>query len=209
MNINRNRTALLVVAGLAFTAGRFGSPRGPDARAWAQWQQETPLKMRAYVETANPSRFHRQLDQLVGEWRGEFRMWMEPDGPPIESRGTVTRSWILGGRFLKETLDAESEMGPIHRLGFIGFNNMDGQYETVWMDDTSTAIHLETGTYHPDTKILHIRRNHRDPATGRVINSWGKLNMSVADRHTYVAYATDADGKTFKALEGVLERKKE
>ncbi|MHC4094265.1 MAG: hypothetical protein ACYSVY_29000 [Planctomycetota bacterium] len=39
------------------------------------------------------------------------------------------------------------------------------------------------------------------------MNGWGKLDLSDADRHTYVGYSTDADGKTFKAFEGVTKRK--
>jgi hypothetical protein len=91
-------------------------------------------------------------------------------------------------------------------LGYVGYNNLDGRYEMIWMDTRSTAIYAETGTYHPDDRILRSRGSHRDAATGRVVNTWAQLDLSKPDRHTYVGYTTDADGNTYKAFEGVSER---
>lgn len=60
-------------------------------------------------------------------------------------------------------------VGTFRGIGFIGYNNVDGQYELAWMDTMSTAIVFETATYDPEKKILEFRGSHRDPLTGRVI----------------------------------------
>jgi hypothetical protein len=208
MKINRNIVVLLSVAGAAYAAGHFGVLAGGGSDAWAQPQQEPSAEELAYMKAATPGPHHRILDQLAGTWEGEFKFRMTPDAPYEVSHGTVTREWILGGRFLKEVVNGTSKMGPYEALGFIGYNNFDGRYEMAWVENMSTAIYMEPGTYHPDTKVMHMAGDHRDPVTGRLVHSWGKMDLSDPDRHVYMAYSTDPDGRTFTAMEGVLERVK-
>ncbi|MHC4218797.1 MAG: DUF1579 family protein [Planctomycetota bacterium] len=207
MKINRNIAGLLAVAAAAYVAGRFDLLTGGGTGAWAQDDPEPSDAEMVYLEVGTPGPNHEILDQMVGEWDGLFKIWMAPDAPPMTSRGTVTREWVLGGRYLKEVVKATSDMGTFEGLGYIGYNNFDGQYQTVWMDSMSTGIFMETGTYHPDKKVLHTAGDHRDPVTGRVVHSWGKTDMSKPDRHTYTGYSTDADGRTYTAFEGVSERR--
>ena len=212
MKINRNIAALLAVAGLAYAAGHFGAFTAGTPGAWGQVQQEQeqqmPPEMLPYIEAGMPGRYHHRLDALVGEWEGEFRFRMEPDVPFMVSRGTISREWILDGRFLKENVEAQFEADRFQGLGFIGYNNLEGRYQFIWMDSMSTAILTATGTYHPDTNVLHIRGTERDPVTGRVINTWGKMDLSDPDRHPYTGYSTTAAGRTYVAFEGMSVRKK-
>lgn len=202
--------ALVAVALAAYAAGRADPPaREASAVATQVGQEHGPQErstVDAYRAAATPGERHRQLDRLAGDWAGEFTIWMDPDAAPTVSQGKVQREWILGGRFLRETVEARSEEGVYRGLGFIGYDNVDGQYEIVWMDEMSTGIYSETGTYHADTGIMHTRGSHRDPATGQVVNAWAKLDLSDADRHTYTGWAVGADGRVFKTFEGVLER---
>ena len=208
MKINRYIVGLIAVAGAAFAAGHFGVLSGGGPGAWAQTQQELSAKDLAYIKAGTPGKHHQVLNELVGEWEGVFKIWMEPDAEPMVSRGTVSREMILGGRFLKEVVTATFDMGPFEGVGFTGFNNFDGQYQSIWMDSMTTAIHTEMGTYHPDRKVLHMAGDHRDPVTGRLAHSWGKLDLSDPDRHVYTANSTDPEGRTYKAFESVMERRK-
>ncbi len=204
MKMNRNALVLIAVAGVAYAAGRWG-PSAP-AEARAQATPETVPEEDGYRQATGPGPHHRHLDQLVGEWSGEFTLWMDADATPIVSHGTVSRRWILGGRFLEESVKAQGEQATYNSVGYIGYNNLDGQYQTVWMDNMSTAIHTETGTYHDDTKILHTRGSDRDPVTGRVTTTWTKLDLSDPARHTATGWAVGPDGRVFTAFEGVLHR---
>jgi len=125
------------------------------------------------------------------------------------SKGTVTRKWILDGRFVQEVVAVTSDWGPFKGISFMGFNNVDGRYEAVWMDSMSTGIYFETATYNPETKIMTTRGTHRDPASGHVYHSRGTLDMSNPGRHVIVAYVTGPDGKEYKGFEGVMERRME
>ena len=143
---------------------------------------------------------------MVGDWSGEFTLWMGPDAAPMVSRGTVQRTWALDGRFIQESVVAENDQGTFRGLGFIGYDNLDGRYQTVWLDNMSTAIQTESGSYHHDTKILHTRGSQRDPVTGKVTTTWAKLYMADPDRHTAKGWAVGVDGRVFIAFEGTLTR---
>jgi hypothetical protein len=205
MKINRRIVGLLAVAGLAYAAGRFSVP---SSGAWAQAEKQGSAGKQVHVDVGSPGPHHEMLDQLVGAWDGVFQVTLEPGAPPAVYSGAVNREWILGGRFVREVVKATSDEGPFEGLGYMGYDNFDRQYQSFWMDTTSTGLHVETGNYHPDRKVLHMASDGRDPVTGRVVHSWGKLDMSNPDRHVYTGYSTDPEGRTYTAVEGVLERKK-
>ena len=213
MRINRSVWGLLAVAGIAFAAGRLSFALGGQPQASAQPAQDQPdmemsAEMEAMAKAGAPGEHHQYLNRMIGEWEGTFRMWMGPGAPTMEMPGTVTRDWVLDGRYIRETVDSEGPWGKFRGIGYMGYNNIDGQYEFIWMDNMSTAIMFETGTYDPDSKVLTTRGSHRDPASGHVFSSRGTLDLSDPNRHTYVGYSTGPDGKEFKHFEGTMERKK-
>ena len=220
MRINRNIAAILALTALAFAAGRAGWLAGDGPIASAQQMQqdkEVPAEMApemspdilAAIEAGMPGEHHKYLDSLIGEWEGMFKIWMEPGGEPMISRGTAKREWVLNGRFVHEVIEAETDWGPFTGISYLGYNNVDGQYEAIWMDSTATSIYFETASYDPDKKVMTSRGTYRDPASGKVYSSRGMMDMSNPDRHVVVSYLTGPDGKEFKSFEGVTERKME
>jgi hypothetical protein len=209
MNINRNLIGIAAVAAAAYVAGELGVLTGGAAGAWAQAEpEEKTVLEQIYRKIGTPGPHQKVLEQMAGEWDAVFEMWMEPGAAPLVSTGTISREMIFGGRYLKEVVKASSEAGPFEGLGFVAYNNYDGRFESVWMDSESTGIYMEAGTYHPDEKILHMASDRRDPASGRVVHSWGKLDMSDPDRHVYTGHSTDAEGRTYTQFKGVAERRK-
>ncbi|MCP3906121.1 MAG: DUF1579 domain-containing protein [Planctomycetes bacterium] len=214
MNIARRTIEIVLVAAAAFAVGRSGVFAGPSpavAEVKAEREQRRPREAvpepAAQAKGAVPSRHHRHLDQLIGVWVVEYKMRSAPDATPIVFRGATTREWVLGGLFVKETVTVKSDVtGPITGFGYIGYNDLDGRYEATWLSNISSAMEFETGMYHPDNKVIHWRGETHDPVTGRIINSWSKLDMSDPNRHVHTAYSVDVDGRTFKAGEGVTER---
>lgn len=212
IKISRNALCLLAIGGLIYAAGHFHVLSTGGAGAWAQakeparQEQPNPV-MQAYMKAGTPGPNHRLLDALAGEWTAEFTIYWQPDQPPMVSQGTVKREWILDGRYLRESVDATSDMGTFSGVGYMGYNNIDGQYEFAWMDNMSTAIYFETGTYNPQTKILTTRGSHRDPLTGHIVYGWGKMDMSIPDRLAFTGYTTDAEGREYKSIEGAMQRK--
>jgi hypothetical protein len=215
MKIARRTIEIVLVAVAAFAAGRSGLLAGPSSAVAQVTAERTPRRSveaerrpAPSPETAVPTRYHRNLDRLIGLWSVEFTMRDAPDATPTVVKGTIEREWTLDGHFVRETVVAESEAtGPLEGVAYIGYNTLDGRYEVAWMNNLSTAIEYETGMYHPDAKVMHWRGEIHDPATGRLINSWGKLDMSDLDRHVHTGYSVDVDGRTYKAIEGVATRR--
>jgi hypothetical protein len=205
-----SQVALLVaVAGLSFAVGRAGNV-AQERAAHAQHRAEPPPpptspEVQAMIEFATPSRHHRALDALIGEWSGEFTMRPAAHSPPFTMRASITREWVLGGRFVRETVMDEGD-GGFEGVGYIGYDNFDGQYVMVWMDTMSTGIQFDMGTYHPHEKVIHARTDFRDPASGRLVNAWSKMDLSDPDRHVLTGTATDVDGHKYNAMRGVLVR---
>ena len=215
MRINRNIAAVLALTALAFVAGRAGGLGGAPVATAQQMQQEIQEEMPpelspdmlAAIEAGTPGEHHKHLDPLIGEWVGEFKIWMEPGGEPMVSKGTISRKWILGDRFVHEVVEATSDWGAFRGIGFLGYNNVDGQYEAIWMDSMSTGIYFETAAYDPDSKMLRTRGTYRDPASGHVLQSRGVMDLSNPNRHVYEGYMTGPDGKEYKSFAGVTERR--
>lgn len=215
-NSVRNVLALAIVAVLAYAAGSLGLPGSLRAAAAAPNDAKSPQppaaevdpKMAVVIKAGTPGEHHKVLDPLIGTFEGEVTMWMDPAGPPMKSRGTVTRQWVLDGRFIQETVEAVGDMGPYKAIGYLGYNNVDGNYEFVWMESVSTGVMHEIGLYNGPTKMMVTYGTHRDPATCRLIHGRGLFDMSDPDREVMTGWHYNEDGKEHKVFEGVFERKK-
>jgi len=151
---------------------------------------------------------HEVLEALVGTWEGKGSIWDGPESDPISITATVERVWVLGGRYLREEVSVRSADGEtFEALGFIGFNNEAAQYELLTIDNTSTAMLLETGKFDPDSKKLMIRGSFRDPATGFAIDRRVEMDLSHEGRISVVGYTTNEEGREFKSLEGSVARR--
>lgn len=211
MSMRTNVIALVGVAGVAFGVGMSVDSVQtvlPAARA-AQPEQPMELspEMQKRIQMGMPGKFHTYLEPLVGEWTATVEFRENPTDPFMSSTGTVSRRWVLDGRFVREDVEAETEWGAFRGLGYIGYNNFDQQYEMVWLENMSTAMYTERMTFDPARKIMSGFGTYRDPATGRLVPTRGELNMSNPDRHTYVGWSATADGKWFESFRGTFERK--
>jgi hypothetical protein len=219
MKVNTKILGVLAIAGVAFVAGRMDwfEASAPVATAEPLLQEgyemspEVQARMEAQMKAGQPGKNHEVLNDFVGTWEGTFTMWMEPGGDPMEVTGTVERKWVLDGRFIKERVIGNDEMGMgvFEGLGYIGYNNVDGQYEVAWMENHSTGIMMETGWYDPDAKVMHFSGAHRDVASGKLIRGVSKLDLSSPGHQSYVTWAVTPEGQKYKAFEGEMHRTSE
>ncbi|MEM7228818.1 MAG: DUF1579 family protein [Planctomycetota bacterium] len=169
----------------------------------AGWTED---EMAAMMAAGTVGDHHRYLDPLVGTFEGTARLWMKPDAPVMEFPSTVTREWILDGHFLKETIVSHSDMGEFKAIAIIGYNNMDGRYEMVWMENMSTALTTMHGSYNPDENVFRSYGTMRDPATGKMVTQWSEMDMSNHDVHIAEGWSVGTNGKAYRSFEGRFER---
>ncbi len=90
---------------------------------------------------AQPGPGHARLEPLVGAWATTTTMWVAPDQPPLQTHGRATRRWILGGRFLEESLEGQGPDGtPYAGRLLTGFDNGVGAYRGIWISDGATSM---------------------------------------------------------------------
>ena len=209
MRINKNIVGVAAIAAVAFTVGRLGLPLGNQSTAVAQDQGEMEMtpEQEAWMKAAMPGKHHKYLEALIGDFTADVKIWESPDAEPMQFTGTISRKWILDGHFVQETVEADSPFGPFKAVGFIGFNNIDGEYQFIWLENQSTTITVNSGFYNVEEKTLIQMGKHRDPATGKVVTGWSVLDLSDPYRHTVLGQQVGPDGKEFKNFEGVFVSK--
>lgn len=170
--------------------------------------EEMAAMMEKMEAAGRPGPHHDALKPLAGNWEGFVEITMAPGQEPMKMPATISREWIMDGRFMKEAVKSETDDGPFNGMGLVGFNNVDGVYESMWVDNTGTAILTETGTYDVEKKTFRFYSSHRDPASGKLNMGHVELDLSNPNRHVMTGWRIGPDGKAFKSFYGVFERVK-
>jgi hypothetical protein len=133
-------------------------------------EQKAPMSMEqimaAYKELAEPGEPHKRLASTQGSWSTVSRIWVDPDKPPVESRGSSERKMVLGGRYLQEEVTGDMMGTHFSGIGFIGFDNAIKKYVMVWMDSTSSGIYSFEGEASADGKTVTMESSYDDPIRG-------------------------------------------
>jgi len=201
--------AVIIAAVLAFSpslrADDKPATKAGDKKPEGQLSEEEMTKK--WMEAATPGAPHKVLDVFVGDWEVASKWWMDPAAPPMESKGTVSKKWILDGRFLQEDFSGEMMGMPFKGTGLTGYDNLKKQYNSFWVDSTTTAMLISLGTASKDGKTLTFNSKMDDVMTGEkdkpirfVIKIEGK------DKHTFEMYE-GAGSKEKKAGEMTYTRK--
>ncbi len=203
----------VVIATAGFLAGQAADWRTSAASAATLMQDGQPemspevtAQMEAMMQAGTPGEHHAILNSFVGHWEGVYQWRPAPDAEMIPMTGSVERKWILDGRFIEEHVDSQSPWGPFQGRGFLGYDNVDGQYIMCWMDTTTTGFYQEQGVYNSKTKTMKMWSSHRDPASGHLVRMRSELDLSNPNRHTMRGWQTDASGVEFEAFKGVFEK---
>lgn len=122
--------------------------------------------MKKWMEAATPGAPHKLLDAFVGEWNVASKWWMDPQSPPMESKGTSSKKWILDGRFLQEDFNGEMMGQPFKGTGLTGYDNMKRQYNSSWVDSSTTSMLVSLGAASADGKTFTFDSKMDDCMTG-------------------------------------------
>ncbi len=230
-----NTALIVLVAGAAFAAGRLAptergalaaqpetkpaqpqpKPAPPQTKpAPAQPAQpgmdEKAMKaMQEMMAAMTPGAQHKLLDCMLGEWEGWVKFSMAPGETPMESKGTLSRRWILDGRFIEETVVGEgmTPETPFHGLGLVGYNTIDKRYESAWFENMSTWITTSHGTYDAAKKQFVFEGKMLDPVTRKWADQRSVIDVSDPNREVMTGWLTGPDGKPWKNFEGDFTRK--
>jgi len=201
-----------MLRGLVLSVCLLGVGAGPV------WAEETQPGIEAaqaeQMEKMNrlgaPGEAHKALQPFVGRWTYTGSFWMAPDQPPMTMKGMADNTLIFGQRFLKQRVFGDPmEAGgrPFKGLGFIGYDNLRKEYQTIWFDNMMTGIMRGIGQFDASTQTLSDSGTFSCPMTGEA-DHWYRSAWTVVDfDHTrYESYSKTPEGKEFKAMEILYTR---
>jgi hypothetical protein len=197
-------TGVAAVALLWLVAGR-----GAGAGDKKEGGQPSPEKiMELVVKLGTPGPQHKLLEPMVGEFTCKVKIYMAPGKPPVESEGTVSRKWILGGRFIQERYTGEAMGKPFTGLGWVGFDNKQKKYTVAWIDSMTTSIMTSQGTYDADKKTFTFTGEEDSPFFGGRVKTRDVVRIPDADTQVLEMYRLMKGAPEFKMMEIVCKRKK-
>ncbi|MGH7802522.1 MAG: DUF1579 domain-containing protein [Thermodesulfobacteriota bacterium] len=204
LNVSKRYLLPLPFFALVFTA--FAAVGKEEDKTSDQNQDAMMAKWKEY---ATPNENHKLLDSFVGKWNYTVRWWMSPDSKPEESKGTSEVKWIMGGRFLKQSVEGQgmSKDQPFKGIGISGYDNAEKQYKSLWIDNMGTGMMIGSGSYDPSTKTFVDKGTFSCPAQSE--KSYRSVTTIInKDKYTYEMYTTDPDGKEFRNMEIAYTRKR-
>jgi hypothetical protein len=162
-----------------------------------------------YVEKFGPpGPEHKVLEPLIGTWRAEVKMWMDPNQSPQVSHGTLKRKSILDGRFVQEDYQGKMMDKPFHGIGTIGYDRAKQKYVTTFIDTMSTAIQMAKGDYDQSARTWTFTNEDTCPITGKHVKMRDTLRIVNPNEEIMEMYRQLGDEKMMKTMEIHLTREK-
>jgi Protein of unknown function (DUF1579) len=162
--------------------------------------QETPAMseedmqaMEDYAKMMAPGKNHETLEYFVGEWDVTAKMFMAGPGSAeiVEYPGTATYSWIMGGRFIRETVVGEFMGEPYHSEGYIGYDNYQKKYVIAGINTMNTGIGTMSGVYDKENNAYIYYGQMDEPMTGE-IGKPVQYIMKIKDENHFIGEVHDS-----------------
>lgn len=161
--------------------------------------------MEAAMKLGTPGPEHKMLDQFVGNWNAEVKMWMDPKAEPQVSKGTMHSTWAHGGRYVMGDYKGEFNGMEFTGTAITAYDNADKTYKGLWIDSWSTGMTLSTGTMSADGKSMTNVMEALHPAKpdGKLVKTKMREAIQVVskDKHIMTMFMTEPGAAEVKVME--------
>ena len=177
-----------------------------------QQEQKAPdmaTMMKEFAKWSAPGDAHKNLEKLAGTWTTTQRMWMDPSGQPMESKGTAEFHMGLGGRFLMQSYKGDFMGMPFEGMGTVGYDNFKKVYTSAWADNMGTAMMIAEGTANTAGSEISLSGTMDEPMTGEKNKKFREvMKLQGPDQFTFEMYDTIPGKGEVKVMEIVHTRSK-
>ena len=198
--MNRTRSALVMAVGALLALPAVGRAQQPEMTA------EQKAEMEAYMKAGTPGEPHKALAATVGTYDVKSKSWQAAGAPPMEDKGSATRSMSLDGRVLVEEFKGSMMGMPFTGHGMRGYDNVTGKHWGTWIDSMSTGLMMSTGTCDAKDACTFTGTWNdpikKGPVTSRMTSRWTSPTTEV-----FEMYGPGKDGKEFKMMELTYTKK--
>ena len=136
------------------------------AQSTAKAGNRAPMA-KALESAMTPGEGQKRLTPLIGTFNVAIKIWVTPEGPPIETTAASVNSWVLGERYVQMMLNGDAPNAPFSGTGNIGYDNVNKTYQAAWMDTGTTGITLYTGSFGASGKTALLRGSIANALTGK------------------------------------------
>jgi Protein of unknown function (DUF1579) len=199
---------MIAVLATAFIATPIFAEEAKTNAATSSPQMSDAEMMAKMMELSKLNENHKLLAQLAGTWTYNVKMWMAPDAPPMESKGSAVRKPIMDGRYFVANFTGEMKMpdedGKMKNVEFKGmsiegYDNVQKKFVSTWCDNMGTGIMMSTGTYDISTKTFTYN-SEVEMMPGMKTKVREVIKVVDADHHNFEWYE-DRGGQEVKTME--------
>jgi hypothetical protein len=163
--------------------------------------------LKALAEAGTPGPEHKKLQPFVGDWSLTVKVWTDPSQPPAQSSGTALRKWIMGGRFVQETVKVECNGKTFEGMGLLGYDKAQKKFTTVRACGLCGTISTGLATCSDSGTRFECAKEECCPLTGQKVKGRDEILIESNDRIVVNVFKT-IDGHEVKVMEIVSNRKK-
>lgn len=149
---------------------------------------------------------HKLLAKLAGTFEAKVKMTDPKGGASIDSKGTMKRTVVLDGRYVREDFTGNILGSKFQGMALIGFDVNKKKFVSLWADSMSTGFAMSEGTYDEATKTL--TSHGEDNMGGMKVKTKDTLKF-VSDDEQHMEMYRSMDGKEFKVMEITFTRAKD
>lgn len=170
-------------------------------------EKEMSAEEKAWMEYMTPGWAHEMMAKSVGKWNTKSTFWQYPGAEPMMSEGTSEAEMILGGRYFRAFHKGNVMGMEMNGINLMGYDNMQKQFNAIWIDNMGTGIATANGKYNEETKSIEMKGTMVDPMAGGEVEYRQVLKMIDDDNHLFEMYMM-ADGNEFKSFVMTYTRQK-
>ena len=198
----------LALVGIAALAASLSAQDKPKKAASKAAPMDEKAMMEMWKKAGTPGDMHKKMNDMVGTFEADVRMWMDPSKPPEDSKGTSVNKWVLGDRFVETKYDGTMMGEPFNGIGYTGYDNVQKKYVGTWMDSGGTGIMFSTCTPAADGKSMTCKSSTVwDPMTNKPSPMEFKTSWTDKDHHQMEMWGMGPGGKKYKMMEITYTRK--
>jgi hypothetical protein len=164
--------------------------------------------LKAMAENGKPGPEHKKLEPFVGDWTFTLKVWTNPSESPAQLTGTVERKWVMGGRFVQETVKGQcSEGHTFEGLGLLGYDNAQKKFTATRACGLCGKTCSTVGTVNDSGKTFTFATEEYCPVCKENVKGRDEVVVESNDRIVVSIYKT-IQNKEVKVIEIVNVRKK-
>lgn len=191
------KSALVILATfLLINAPRTFAEDMPDM---AEMSPEQIQMMKNFEAYSTPGDMHVKLAKMAGNWKAEVQHWMAPGAPVEVSQGTAESKPIFGGRFIKQEFTSEWMGQPFQGLGIFGYDNIQKEFQSIWLDSMATGMMVSSGQLTDDGSMVE-EGTFSCPLTNSERWNRSKTTFVDDDTFTFEMFMKDDNGEEFRSM---------